>query len=107
MPRTLARDGTVRPRQALRAALLAGDAGAGPSAPVEVDAEDVTVDEDKYVRNEHGVVTEVDGLQLHLSSRSETGYLGVRLSKSDDRFRAEHADTNLGTFDTAVEAAVA
>ena len=33
-------------QQALRAALLAGDAGAGPSAPVEVDAEDVTVDED-------------------------------------------------------------
>ena len=53
------------------------------------------------------MVTEVDGLQLHLSSRSETGYLGVRLSKSGDRFRAEHADTNLGTFDTAVEAAVA
>ena len=53
------------------------------------------------------VETEVDGLQLHLSSRSATGYLGVRLSKSGDRFRAEHADTNLGTFDTAVEAAVA
>ena len=42
-----------------RAALLAGDAGAGPSAPVEVDAEDVTVDEDTYVRDEHGVVVEV------------------------------------------------
>ena len=43
-------------QQALRAALLAGDAGAGPSAPVEVDAEDVTVDDDTYVRDEHGII---------------------------------------------------
>ena len=55
-------------------------------------------------------VTEAEGLRLHLSSTSPTGYMGVSEEPSG-RFRARykyggHA-YNLGLFDTAVEAAVA
>ena len=56
------------------------------------------------------LVTEVDGLTLHLSQRnSTTGYKGV--SKNGKRFKAERRMGGkvyyIGTFDTAVEAAVA
>ena len=57
------------------------------------------------------VVKEADGFKLHLSSRSTTGYLGVR--PCGDVFQARRQScapakrVSLGTFDTAVEAAVA
>ena len=55
------------------------------------------------------VATEADALRLHLSSITSTGYKGVHADRS--RFRAEHRmggkQVYLGTFDTAVEAAVA
>ena len=58
------------------------------------------------------VVTEAEGLKLHLSSKNATGYLGVYPARG--RFaarlngRAPDADQHfLGTFDTALEAAVA
>ena len=54
-------------------------------------------------------VEESEGIKLFLSSRSPTGYRGVRKERS--RFRAEvwtkGKHRNLGTFPTAVEAAVA
>ena len=50
-------------------------------------------------------VAEFDGVALHLSERSSTGYMGVeRIGAS---FRARLGGTHIGTFDTAVEAAVA
>jgi len=55
------------------------------------------------------VAAEAEGLRLHLSSITSTGYKGVHADRS--RFRAEHRmggkQVYLGTFDTAVEAAVA
>ncbi|EOD21267.1 hypothetical protein EMIHUDRAFT_241459 [Emiliania huxleyi CCMP1516] len=52
---------------------------------------------------------EAEGLRLHLSSSSSTGYKGVY--ESSGRFQARHMANgrrvNLGYFDTAVEAAVA
>ena len=55
------------------------------------------------------VVTEAEGLQLHLSYSSATGYRGVCLIGS--RFQAYYVLKStkkyLGRFDTAVEAAVA
>ena len=50
------------------------------------------------------VVEEAEGLRLHLSSRSPTGYTGV--NKERRRFRARFNEIHLGCFDTAVEAAV-
>ena len=56
------------------------------------------------------VVTHAQGLQLHLSSKSATGYLGVCWYKN--RFAANHfapvkQQKYIGRFKTAVEAAVA
>ena len=51
-------------------------------------------------------MTEVDGLQLHLSSKSATGY-----GDGGDRFKAQLYEggksATSARFDTAVEAAVA
>ena len=55
------------------------------------------------------VVEEAEGLRLHLSSKSCTGYKGVTFSHSASKpYRAYVAQGNctLGTFATAVEAAV-
>ena len=56
------------------------------------------------------MVTEAEGLRLHLSSRSSTGYENVSKEPSG-RFRAQHKvdgrQVAIGFFDTAVEAAVA
>jgi len=55
------------------------------------------------------VATEAEGLRLHLSSSSSTGYKGVGKLPSG-RYQAQHGEGGreyLGTFDTAVEAAVA
>ena len=64
---------------------------------------------------EDGRVTEAAGMQLHLveeglaAKKSTSGYLGV--SRMRGRFRANHLlngkRTDLGSFDTAVDAAVA
>ena len=55
------------------------------------------------------MATEAEGLRLHLSSITSTGYKGVHADRS--RFRAERRvggkRVYLGTFDTAVEAAAA
>ena len=48
---------------------------------------------------------EFDGLKLHPSSKSPTGYMGV--TPENSRFRARYRGTYIGAFDTAVEAAVA
>jgi len=56
------------------------------------------------------VATEAEGLKLHLSDKSATGYKGVREMESG-RFYATRKDGGqdeyLGSFDSAVEAAVA
>ena len=56
------------------------------------------------------VATEAEGLRLHLSSSSSSGYLGV-VEHTAGRFKAQRKvggrNVFLGTFDTAVEAAVA
>ena len=56
------------------------------------------------------VATEAEGLHLHLSSRSSTGYKCV-CRHSSGRFEAKRSMAgrlvSLGYFDTAVEAAVA
>ncbi|EOD17984.1 hypothetical protein EMIHUDRAFT_195991 [Emiliania huxleyi CCMP1516] len=56
------------------------------------------------------VATEAEGLRLHLSSSNSTGYKGV-YELASGRFKAEHKvdgrTVYLGTYDTAVEAAVA
>ena len=56
------------------------------------------------------VATEAEGMPLHLSSNSSTGYMGVSKLPSG-RFRAQHSlggkNRNLGSFDTAVAAAAA
>ncbi|EOD39995.1 hypothetical protein EMIHUDRAFT_223217 [Emiliania huxleyi CCMP1516] len=57
------------------------------------------------------VATEAEGLRLQLCSSSGTGYKGVR-KRASGRFQAEHKvdggrRVSLGTFATAVEAAVA
>jgi len=61
-----------------------------------------------------GPVTEAEGLRLHLSSRSSSGYKGVRQATNSDRFEARYTNSGtrstnryLGNFDSAVEAAVA
>ena len=55
------------------------------------------------------VATEAEGLRLHLSSSSSTGYKNV--FKDGSRFKVEHRvdgrQVRVGSFDTAVEAAVA
>ncbi|EOD25758.1 hypothetical protein EMIHUDRAFT_205869 [Emiliania huxleyi CCMP1516] len=59
---------------------------------------------------QRGEGREAEGLQLHLSSESSTGYKRVAKLPSG-RFRAKHTVggtlVNIGTFDTAVEAAAA
>ena len=56
-------------------------------------------------------VMEAEGLTLHLSERAASGYKGVtctgRRFSVTGSTRGKHLGTNLGTFDTAVEAAVA
>ena len=68
------------------------------------------VEEDDHEDEEaEAVVEESEGLQLHLSAKSATGYLGV--FRHGSGFQAQHRKGNaniyLGTFATAREAAVA
>ena len=48
------------------------------------------------------VVAEHDGVALHLSESSVTGYKGVKFAASG-RYIATYATQHIGTFDTAVE----
>ena len=65
--------------------------------------------EPAVVAAEAEVVAEAEGLRLHLSSNSATGYKGVH--EQSGRFQAKHKvdrrNQSLGFFGTAVEAAVA
>ena len=93
----------------------------------EDDEEVVEMDAVEVAQNDESrVVTEAAGMQLQLSTSSTTGYCGVR-EVGNGRFQAEHNKRNgrqypkrfaaahkkhgkytfLGTFDTAVEAAIA
>ena len=60
-------------------------------------------------REDMVVVKEADGFKLHLSNRNPTGYCGVY--SAGERYKAQQTRGgklhHLGTFDTAVEAAVA
>jgi len=49
--------------------------------------------------------TEAEGLQLLMSAKSNSGYMGVT-KVSKNRFEAFHKNTYIGSFATAVEAAV-
>lgn len=51
------------------------------------------------------VEDEAEGIKLHLSSRNKTGYAGVKHDRH--RFNAVYAGRHLGSFATALEAAVA
>ena len=68
-------------------------------------------DPQKKEEQEEKIVTEAGGMQLHLSRKSQTGYLGVYPDKN--RFKAQYGSgsggtmVHLGNFETAVEAAVA
>ena len=57
------------------------------------------------------LAAEAEGLRLHLSSNNTTGYKGVFRQSKSHRFEAKRrvgkSRVALGTFDTAVEAAVA
>ena len=85
------------------------------------DAPEDATDEDEDVEKPSKLVTEAEGVKLHLSSKSSTGYMCIQ-RKNNGRFEArtrhhpresrkydrERGDTKrLGTFDTAVEAALA
>ena len=79
------------------------------SWPVDDDEDE---DEEDDSPPSSALVTEAEGHKLHLSSKSNTGYLGVT-HKANKGGRYEVRGTNLGskayigTFDTAVEGAVA
>jgi hypothetical protein len=57
--------------------------------------------------NDRAVVREADGFELHISSRSATGYYGVTKKKGRYQARSKIDCMYLGMHDTAVEAAVA
>ena len=61
--------------------------------------------EPKVVTNADGVVTEAEGYTLHLSRKTETGYVGV-FPTANGKFIARKG-RSLGTYDTLLEAAVA
>ena len=52
-----------------------------------------------------GVATEVDGILLHMSDKSPTGYKGV--GPKDGGYRARYERHHLGVFESAEEAALA
>ena len=87
-------------RAAIAAAAADGDAPAAVDCVVDAAAEWLRL---------NPPVAEAEGLRLHLSNRSPTGYRGVSMKGS--RFRAELSSggkkVGLGTFETAVAAAVA
>ena len=85
-PAAEAKGAKAKPAAAAAAAENGGDGGEEPAVTPEV--------------------TEVDGLQLHLSGANPTGYLGLQVVDGA-RFRARYGQKHIGTYGTAVEAAVA
>ena len=85
-------------------------AAAAAEAEVEVEAEAVEEAEAEEAE-ERELVTEAEGFKLHLSSEGATGYLGVKLDRRSGRYQAhgkfQGSNCRLGTYDTAVQAAVA
>ena len=66
----------------------------------------IGADEEEEEEEDTELVTQAEGLKLHLSSKSRTGYLHVTCKGS--RFRAKSTGKfHLGAFASAVEAAVA
>ena len=64
----------------------------------------------KWLQKKHGQFTKQkldddDDVELHMSSRSATGYRGVRPSAHG--FRADYSTSYIGTFETAKDAAIA
>ena len=54
------------------------------------------------------VIAHAAGVQLHLSDTNASGYRGVRLGHRGGRWEARHGKAkHIGTFDTALEAAIA
>ena len=77
------------------------------SAREEMEAGDDEDDEDGEEDDDGPLVTEAEGLQLHLSSCS-SGYKGVYLKRTTGlRYVALHLGKHLGYFGTKAEAAVA
>jgi hypothetical protein len=72
--------------------------------------DEMEVEDEEDEEESAAVATEAEGWRLHLSSRCQSGYRGVRMQPSG-RFRAmTQAGGNvvyLGQFDSAMEAAVA
>ena len=83
-----------------------GGEGSADSAAVQTDSDK----EAAAALLRAGIVAEAEGLQLHLSSSSSSGYKGV-VKRVSGRFEAQRKvggrAVSLGTFDSAVEAAVA
>ena len=78
---------------------------AGGAGPTEGEEEE----EGEKAEAAGEVVKQVDGVRLHLSCRSSTGYSGVypRCGRFRAQLRSDGKQTLTGTYDTAVEAAVA
>ena len=93
-----------------------GSGGGGEQREAEVSEAQAEVSEaEERAAGPHqaALVAVAEGLRLHLSSKSKTGYKGVcEHIRNSNKFAAKHyatdgATVNLGSFDTAVEAAVA
>ena len=75
----------------------------------EEDDDDDEEEEEHEGEEEGELPTEAEGFKLHLSSASATGYKGVCLNKGryEARDRVGGKSTHIGSYGTAVEAAVA
>ena len=100
-------DGPATKRRRLSPAKqeVSTDAGGGEQQMFEPDAEIVGIE----ASNASGVVAKAQGVRLHLSKQNATGYRSVY--PHEGRFQTSHTmngkHTYLGSFNTAVEAAVA
>ena len=78
----------------------------------EEEDDDDDDEEEEEEAEEEALLAEAEGLKLHLSSGSTTGYKGVRKhTQQTGRFEARRYEGSrtiyIGVFDSAVEAAVA
>ena len=81
------------------------DVSPPPQEPPPAQEEEEDVVEVEAEVEEPDVVREAEGLRLHLSSKSNTGYMGVRKQRGRYEARVKKSE-RLGSFDSAVEAAV-
>ena len=101
-----AAEGAAAAEPSVEEAVTAAAAGTEQPAPLEEGAAAAAA------AAEAPLAEEAEGLRLHLSSSSSTGYKGVYKGDSrNGRFEAKHRvagrQVTVGRFDTAVEAAVA